>query len=155
MEPAYPLVLTDQGHALVGEMVEIIELADHTMIETVGRLDEPAADRMKRSTDVKYSIATWSYAVKGCNKSPDVAKLVDLAVRERKEIAENRNDFVHSLSTGGYAARSISELEALRDRAASLSCLIAHIDHCMKSGDPSPWLERVRPNREAVQNAGR
>jgi hypothetical protein len=145
MEPPYPLVLSDLGHTLIGETVEIIELADHIMIETVARLDQPAADRMKRSTDVKYSIAMWSYAVKGCNKSPDVAKLVDLAVRERKEIAENRNDFVHSLSTGHYVARSISELEALRDRAATLSCLIAHIDHCLKSSDPSPWLETISP----------
>lgn len=146
MEPAYPLVLTDLGHQLIGEIVEILELSDHIMVETVERLDPPAVERMKRFTDVNYSLAMWSYAVKGHVTSPDVKKLVDIAVREGKEIAGSRNDLVHSLSTGDYAARSISELEALRDRAATLSCLIAHIDHCTMDDNrgPSPWLERLK-----------
>ena len=157
MEPAYPLVLTDQGHALVGEMVEILGLTDHVMIETVARLDQSAVDKMKRSTNVPYAVAIWAYAVKGWayaiggrTNSPDVSKLVDIAVRERKEIAEILNDFIHSLFTRDFVAgktRTTSELQALRDRAATLSCLIEHIDHCAMDGDhgPSPWLERLRP----------
>ena len=50
---------------------------------------------------------------------------------------------VAGISTG--ATRSTSEIQELRDRAAMLSCLVvAHIDHCMKSDDPSPWLDGVR-----------
>jgi hypothetical protein len=96
-----------------------------------------------------------------------LGRLVDLAAKERNRIAIDRDDFIHALFTGKFAAvlghmapgyqttkvagistgatRSASEIQELRDRAAMLSCLVAHIDHCMKSDDPSPWLDMVRP----------
>jgi hypothetical protein len=142
-------------------MVEILGWTDHTMIETAERLDSSAADRMRRSTTVPTAVAYWSYAIKNRQNIPsELGRLVDLAAKERNRIAIDRDDFIHALFTGKFAAvlghmapgyqttagatRSTSEIQELRDRAAMLSCLVAHIDHCMKSDDPSPWLDMVR-----------
>ena len=166
MEPASPLQLTAEQDRLIGEMVEILGWTDHTMIETAERLDQQTADRMRRSITVPNAVAHWSYAIKNRQNIPsDMVRLIDIAATERKKIAEDRNDFIHALFTGTYAApgyvapgyqttiatrirteatRSTSEIQELRDRAATLSCLVAHIDHCMKSDDPSPWLDMVR-----------
>ena len=38
MDPARPLVLTDHDHALIGELVEIINQIDDLMIQTVAHL---------------------------------------------------------------------------------------------------------------------
>jgi len=40
MEPAYPFTLTQQDHALIGELAEIIGQIDSIMIETVVRLEK-------------------------------------------------------------------------------------------------------------------
>jgi hypothetical protein len=168
MEPASPLLLAAGKHRLLGELAEILGWTDHTMIETAERLDSSAADRMRRSTTVPTAVAYWSYAIKNRQNIPsELGRLVDLAAKERNRIAIDRDDFIHALFTGKFAAvlghmapgyqttkvagistgatRSTSEIQELRDRAAMLSCLVAHIDHCMKSDDPSPWLDMVRP----------
>src|ERR1700680_3611259 len=172
MEPAYPLVLTNQEHALIGELVEIMGLADDIMIRTVARLlnvDRPAANKIMGSTNVRDNAAIWAHAIRNRINNPKVAAHVAIAEGEMKDIAEIRNDFIHALFTGDYAepgymapgyqttsatriksgkTRPTSELQAARDRAATLSCLIAHIDHCtLQSGDrgPSPWLEKLGP----------
>ncbi len=161
MEPASPLLLAAGKHRLLGEMAEILGWTDHTMIETAERLDSSAADRMRRSITVPAAVAYWSYAIKNRQNIPsELGRLVDLAAKERNKIAIDRDDFIHALFTGkfatvlghlapGYqtttgATRSTSEIQELRDRAATLSCLVAHIHHCMKSDDPSPWLDMVR-----------
>jgi hypothetical protein len=167
VNPASPLVLTTEQHALIGETVEILGWTDHTMIETAERLDKQIADRMRRSTTVPNAVAHWAYAIKNHQNIPsEIARLVDIADKERNKIAKDRNDFIHVLFAGDYAApgvfqpgvqttsairlrtgekRPTGELRELRDRAATLSCLIAHIDHCMKSSEPSPWRDTVRP----------
>ena len=167
MEPASPLQLTAEQHRLIGEMVEILGWTDHTMIETAERLDSSAADRMRRSITVPAAVAYWSYAIKNRQNIPsELGRLVDLAAKERNRIAIDRDEFIQALFTGAFAVvlghmapgyqtttvagistgatRSTSEIQELRDRAATLSCLVAHIDHCMKSDDPSPWLDVVR-----------
>jgi hypothetical protein len=166
MEPASPVLLAAGKHRLLGEMAEILGWTDHTMIETAERLDSSAADRIRRSTTVPTAVAYWSYAIRNRQNIPsDLARLVDLAAKERNKIAIDRDDFIHALFTEDFAVpghmapgyqtttaagistgatRSTSEIQELRDRAATLSCLVAHIDHCMKSDDPSPWLDMVR-----------
>ncbi len=167
MEPASPLLLAAGKHSLLGEIAEILGWTDHTMIETAERLDSSAADRMRRSFTVPAAVAYWSYAIKNRQNIPsELGGLVDLAAKERNRIARDRDEFIHALLTGqvavvlghmapGYqtttvagisrgATRSTSEIQELRDRGAMLSCLVAHIDHCMKSDDPSPWLDVVR-----------
>ena len=57
MEPASPLQLTAEQHRLIGEMVEILGWTDHTMIETVERLDQQTADRMRCSITVPNAVA--------------------------------------------------------------------------------------------------
>ena len=155
MEPASPLLLAAGKHRLLGEVAEILGWTDHTMIETAERLDSSAADRMRRSTTVPAAVAYWSYAIKNRQNIPsELGRLVDLAAKERNRIAIDRDDFIHALFTGKFAAvlghmapgyqtttvagistgatRSTSEIQELRDRAAMLSCLVvAHIDHCM------------------------
>ena len=161
MEPASPLLLAAGKHRLLGEMAEILGWTDHAMIETAERLDSSAADRMRRSITVPAAVAYWCYTIKNCRNTPsELGRLVDLAAKERNRIAIDRDEFIHALFTGkfavvlghlapGYktttgATRSTSEIQELRDRAATLSCLVAHIDHCLKSDDPSPWLDMVR-----------
>ena len=168
MEPASPLLLAGGKHRLLGEMVEILGWTDRIMIETAERLDSSTADRMRRSTTVPTAVAYWSYAIKKrLNLPSELGRLVDLAAKERNKIAIDQDDYIHALFTGKFAAvlahmapdypkttvagisagatRSTSEIQELRDRAAMLSCLVAHIDHSMKSDDPSPWLDVVRP----------
>ena len=161
MEPASPLLLAAGKHRLLGEMAEILGWTDHTMIETAERLDSSVADRMRRATTVPTAVAYWSYAIKNRQNIPsELGRLVDLAAKERNKITIDRDDFFHALFTGKFAAvlghmapgyqttaeatRSTSEIQELRDRAATLSCLVADIDHCMKSDDPSSWLDMVR-----------
>jgi hypothetical protein len=166
LEPAYPLALTTSQHALIGETVEILGMTDHIMMETVKPLDQHAVSRM-RGGNVPTVISIWAKAVRGATAETDLLKLVDFTERERKEIADARNDFIHGLFIGNYVSagyvspgyqttsvvpfrsgkgpRQTSELEALRERAALVSCVVAHIDHRLKSNDPSPWLDRVKP----------
>ena len=166
MEPASPLLLAAGKHKLLGEIAEILGWTDHTMIETAERIDQQAAEKMRRST-IPVAVAWWSYTIKNHQNVPsELKRLVDIAHKERNKIAKDRDDFIHALFTGtfavvlghmapGYqtttvagisrgATRSTSEIQELRDRGAMLSCLVAHIDHCMKSDDPSPWLDVVR-----------
>jgi hypothetical protein len=166
MEPAYSLMLTKDQHALVGEIVEILGITDHIMMETVKPLDPQAAEDMKGIVNVAKFVSPWANAVRGYTSVPDLLKLVDFAVQERIDIADTRNDFIHVLFVGnifapGYVEpgyqetsairfrtgkpRSTNELPNLRARAAMLSCVVAHTGHCIKSSGPSAWLDRVRP----------
>lgn len=165
MEPAYPLQLTKDQHVLIGEIVEILGQCDHIMIQTIIPLDQQAANEMKQSLNVKNLVSPWTNTIRSRTCSRDVLKLIDFTVRERKEIADARNDFIHALITGDYVApgyvqpgyqatsairfktgkaRPTSQLQDLRDRAAMLSCAVAHIGHCINSSDPSPWFDRAR-----------
>lgn len=178
MEPATPLVLTTEQHAMIGELVEIMGQVDDIMIQTVGRLlnvDRAAAGKIMGSTRVEDNSAIWAHAIRNRISDTAIAELIAVAQKEIRDIAELRNDFIHALFTGDYAApgyfepgiqttsatriksgktRSTSEIEAARNRAATLSCLVSHIDARMKAGGghgPSPWLERLGPLLQAHQ----
>jgi hypothetical protein len=166
MEPAYPLALTKDQHVLIGEIVEILGITDQIMMETVKPLNQQAVDGMKGESNAEKFVSPWAETVRGRTSEPDLFKLIDFAVKERVDIAETRHDFIHAQFVGnifspGYVnpgyqetsairfktgkRRSTNELPDLRERAAMLSCVVAHIGHCIKSSGPSPWLDRVRP----------
>jgi hypothetical protein len=66
MEPAYPLALTQQDHALIGELAEIIGQIDSTMIETVAHLRNDPDARKKMGSGVASNLAVWGRDQKGC-----------------------------------------------------------------------------------------
>ncbi len=91
---------------------------------------------------------------------------IDVA-KEIEDFAKERNDFVHALFTGNYVSagyaspgfqttsarrsktgrlRPTTDLPVIRDRAARLSCLVAHVDYCIRqpaSATRSAWAQTV------------
>lgn len=175
MEPAYPIVLTSQEHALLGELVEIMGQTDNILVGTVARLlniNRPAANKIMGSTRIADNVAIWANVIRDRCHVPDVSMLVEIAEERIKELVEYRNDFIHALFTNDYVddyvepgyqtttatrirsgkSRPVSDLQGARDLAATVSCLVAHIDHhATESEDrgPSPWLERLGSLLEA------
>jgi hypothetical protein len=172
VEPASPLVLTKEQHAFIGELIEILGQVDEIMIQTVGRLlrvDREVANKIMGSTNSAVNAAIWDRVIRNRTSEAETLALVSIAMPELTAVAGSRNDFIHAQFTGTYAAPGYmqpgyqatsairlksgrttptSKLQDLRDQAATLSCLVAHIDHCTTEGvdrDKSPWRERLGP----------
>jgi len=154
MDPARPLVLTSEEHALLGELVEIMGLIESILAETAERFDPLAAANLRKAT-AKPQAALWAKVVRGQTSDPGLLAQINTAVRNRTS-AEERNDFIHALFEGDYiyadyiepgyqttsairsktgTSRPVSDLEAIRHRAAALSCTLAQIDRAIS---PSP-----------------
>lgn len=165
MEPAFPLVLTNDDHRLIGEIVEIMGQVDEIVIQMIARLR--AVDRAAVIKDVAGSVAdkaaNMKQAIRNRISDPEILSLADLAGREMKKVADRRNAFIHALFKGDYASgymepgyqatsatnfrsqqkRPTTELDVLCVDATRLSCLIAHLDHLLKTPEPSQWLPRI------------
>jgi hypothetical protein len=143
MKPARPLVLTKEEHALLGELVEIMGLTEHMLIESAARFD-PAASQKIRQLTAKPQAALWAKVIRRRVKDPKIAALIPDAKKELEAVAEERNDFIHALFTGNYAApgyvapgyqttsatrsktgkkRPTSDLRAIRDRSADKNAI--------------------------------
>lgn len=176
MEPAHPLVLTPQEHALLGETIEIMGQVESILITTVGRLlgvDGSTARQIMGSTQVRNNVATWAHVVRNRSGAPEIIKWVQEAETLSADVSADRNAFIHALYVPDYVepgyvepgyqttsatkirsgtSRPTSELRKARDSAAKLSCVVAHIDHQTKAPEgrgPSPWLERLGSLPEA------
>ena len=146
LKPAFPLVLTNEEHALLGELVEIMGMIEHMLTESMERFDTITAGKIRKQTAAPQA-ALWANAVKGRVKDPQIAAQIPVAQKEIEEVAEERNDFIHALYTNDYVddyvepgyqttsvtrsktgkTRPTDDLRTIRDRAAKLSCLIAQI----------------------------
>jgi hypothetical protein len=102
MEPAYPLALTQQDHALIGELAEIIGQIDSIMIETVARLRNDPDARKKMGSGVASNLAVWADAIRKHVSAPEILKVVCIAEIHVKDLPELRNDFIHAHFTGDY-----------------------------------------------------
>src|SRR5260221_3776161 len=102
MEPAYPFTLTQQDHALIGELAEIIGQIDSIMIETVVRLENDPHTRKKMGFGVASNLAVWADAIRKHVHEPEIPKLVSFAETHVKDLPELRNDFIHAHFTGDY-----------------------------------------------------
>src|SRR6266480_3480109 len=102
MEPAIPLVLTQEEHALIGEMVEIIGQRDEIMIGTIMRLDQASASKMMTETNAAKFADIWANTIKNRISDPALLQLVDVARDEMKDVADIRNDFIHACLEGDY-----------------------------------------------------
>jgi hypothetical protein len=141
------LVLTRDEHAMLGELVEIMGLIESMLIKSAVRVD-PVASRKIQNTAAGGLGRLWAKAISGRVSDAQIAALIPHAERELKEVAENRNDFVHALFEGDYVERGYvepgyqatsarrsktgktrptSDLQSIRDRAATLSCLVEQI----------------------------
>jgi hypothetical protein len=147
MDPARPLVLTREEHALLGELVEIMGLTEAILAETADRFDAAAAAKIRGLT-AKPQAEVWARAVRSKARDPQILGQIDAAEKEIGEVAEERNDFIHALFEGDYVEagyvepgyqttsatrsktgrkRPVSDLAAIRHRAAALSCLVKQI----------------------------
>ncbi|ODM76725.1 hypothetical protein [Bradyrhizobium elkanii] len=140
IDPARHLVLTPGQHALLGELVEIVNQIENMMIESLATLDPAASTELKGLPGLGPQAKRWAKALSWRVAGQALAAQI-LSVRsELTQFAEDRNDFIHALYSGvysigyvqGYRAtsatrhrtgnnRSTAELEAIRNRAATLS----------------------------------
>jgi hypothetical protein len=153
IEPAQPLVLTNDQHATLGELAEIMGLIESMLIKSAARIDGAASRKIQKAPGAGAQGQIWVNAIGGRVSDPKIAALIPDAEREIKEVAEDRNDFIHALFAGDYAAagymkpgyqttsakrnrtgksRSTGDLQSIRDRAAKLSSLIDQIARAIR-----------------------
>jgi hypothetical protein len=146
IQPAQPLVLTRDHHATLGELVEIMGLIENMLIQSAERVNPVAAQNIAKETAGRQG-KLWADAVTGRVGDPQVAALLPSVEQQIGKLAEDRNDFIHALYMGDYAQgymqpgyqttsarrsktgniRSTCDLQSIRDRAATLSCLINRV----------------------------
>jgi hypothetical protein len=146
IEPAQPLVLTKDQHTILGELGEIMGLIENLLIESAERVDPSVSQKIKGQTAAGQG-PLWAKAMTGRVRDAQLAALLPDAEREIREVAKDRNDFVHALFEGDYVKgyvqpgyqttsarrsttgkrRPTADLQSIRDRAAKLSCLIDQI----------------------------
>jgi hypothetical protein len=147
MKPARPLVLTKEEHALLGELAEIMGLIKHMLGESAARFDPAASEEIRQLATGRRQATLWANAIRSRVNDPKIAALIPIVEKEIEDMAEERNDFIHALYTNDYVddyvepgfqttsvtrsktgkTRPSSDLQAIRDHAAKLSCLIAQI----------------------------
>ena len=144
-------------------------------VQNLLKLDRQAANLVMGSSKVADNAGIWSEVIRNHTKDPDLLWLVTHALSEINAVSADRNDFVHAWyerSLGAWGGRFLGwasgvwgggrivsrrvrntkhrlvvEIDGVRDRAARLSCLAAHIDHLIQGkSEPSPWLERLAPS---------
>jgi hypothetical protein len=146
IEPARPLVLTRDQHALLGEIVEIVGQIEGMLIQSAEKIDAVASAKLKGLTATPQA-KLWAETVAAPVSNSELPTLIQAARDELIRLAEDRNDFIHALYKGDYAdgyfqpgyqttsahrsktgnRRSTLELKDIRDRAAALSCSVAQI----------------------------
>jgi hypothetical protein len=146
------LVLTKEQHTMLGELVEIMGLIESMLIKSAERVDPAASKKIRKATGGGLG-RLWAKAIIGHVSDPQIKALIPEAKRKIKEIAEDRNDFVHALFEGDYVERGYVEpgyqttsatrsrtdekrptgdLHSIRDRAALLCCLVEQISNAVK-----------------------
>lgn len=171
MDPAYEIHLNEQELAELGKLTTILGQVDDLMIQTVERLllvNRDAANKIMGSSKIADNVAIWASIINNRAADEDVLWLIELASKEIEVISCARNDFIHGVFSSvlqmadGFSIpsyptvvrrvrntkfRPISDLPSVIDKAARLSCLMAHIDHLV-TGNPassSAWLQRLGP----------
>lgn len=139
--PARPLVLTAEQHVLLGELVEIMGQVEDMMIESAAPVDPAAAAKLKTLPGGSPQAELWAATLSGHVSDQALAAQIMAVGAELMQFANDRNDFIHALYSGDYCVgyvqpgyqatsatrsrtgsrRSTAELEAIRDRAATLS----------------------------------
>ncbi|WP_166298324.1 hypothetical protein [Bradyrhizobium sp. 2S1] len=102
------LVLTKDEHALLGELVEIMGLIESVLIASAERVD-PVASKKIRNATAGGQGQLWANAITGGVTDPQIAASVARAERELKQLAEDRNDFIHALFENDYVERGYME----------------------------------------------
>lgn len=139
-------------------------------------VDREAANLIMGSSKVADNSGIWKEVIRNRTQDLDILWLVTHATAEIAGVSKDRNDFIHlwfekiqqdawggawGKSWGGSwskavpsvrrvrkaAFRPVADLQAVKDRAARLSCVVAHIDYLLSDerGEPSPWLEKISP----------
>lgn len=134
------LVLTRDEHAMLGELVEIMGLIESVLIASTERVD-PVASKKIRNATAGGQGQLWANALAGRVTDPQIAATVTQAERELKQLAEDRNDFIHALFENDYVERGYME-PGIQTTSATRS----------KTGvtRPTTDLERIRSRAEAV-----
>jgi hypothetical protein len=171
MDPAYEIHLNEQELAQLGKLTSILGQVDDLLIQTVERLlsvNRDAANKIMGSSKIGDNVAIWTNVINNRTSDEDVLWFIEIASKEIEVISCARNDFIHGIFSNvlqmadGFSVpsyptvarrvrntkfRPMSELPSVIDKAARISCLVAHIDHLI-AGNPasgSAWLQRLGP----------
>jgi hypothetical protein len=127
-------------------------LIESMLINSAERVDPIASEKI-RNEPAGHQGPLWAQTIRGRVSDAQIAALIPHAEKELKEVAKDRNSFVHALFVGDYVergyvkpgyqttsarrsrtgeSRSTSDLQSIRDRAAKLSCLIDKIANAVR-----------------------
>jgi hypothetical protein len=168
---ARELALLGELTVILGQIDELMIRTVQRLLS----VQRDVANKIMGSTKFADNGKIWLTVIMERVSDPDILWLVNIANREFEPLSAARNDFIHAwfYAASGYFGtyfgnwfgryfgrpfatarrvkrdqeRPIRDLEPTRDRAARLSCLIAHIDHLIE-GKPaltSPWRSRLAP----------
>jgi hypothetical protein len=104
IEPARPLVLTRDQHALLGELVEIVGQIEGMLIQSAEKIDAVASAKLKGLTATPQA-KLWAEMVGAPVSNSELSTLILAARDELIRLAEDRNDFIHALYKGELSLR--------------------------------------------------
>jgi hypothetical protein len=172
-EPAYHIPLTDDQLKMIGEICAIQSLIEDHMFGCVRRLLSVSLDyasKLLGSTAVNTNVEIWINAIREKCQHPALVSLAEEIRVGIINLAKGRNDFVHglfgtleqgnvyiyaygqSIPTGPVVAQRpknkdkltpVEDIEKVRNEAARLSRMIAHLTLCIDRDNPNfktPWL---------------
>lgn len=169
--PALRIDATDEELKLVGELCGIQAQVEHFMqwsVEHLLGVKREVVQKILGSTVLGTNAAVWLSIVRAKSAEDHVKNLAQFAYAKVISLSTGRNDFIHALYTyapnadgtrfvpsavrvksGKY--RPLTELRSVRDEAAVLSHLMAHLNWCVMPPDQkedarrlfwrSPWLD--------------
>lgn len=165
----WPIPLTAEEFRLIGELCAVQGQIEQMMILVVSKLLDVSVDLCRNimgSTAIANNTKIWSDVIESKSGKQWMKDVSKIALTDIKNIAEGRNDFVHAvfgwdaaddalgMSPGVPATvrgptiavrirsrkwRPISDLPGVREEAARVSRMIAHVHWGLTGDEPSPW----------------
>jgi len=160
----------------IAAIIGLIDEEMTATVGTLLKVDRLAANVILGSSKMADNFAIWSAVIRNRVSDEDTLWLVKHVGNQMDTVSAGRNDFIHAVfgrpvvTYGGEVVtyrgqaltygppearrvrkvktRPLDDLPKVRDQAAYLSCLVAHVCHLAlgKAADASPWLERLAPS---------
>jgi hypothetical protein len=174
IEPAYHIPLGASELNLVGEIAAINGQIEYLLGHVVNLLlgiSHEAMLAVMHSSSIKNNTYIFVTVARAKCRDPELLRIAEDVFTRMEALSKGRNDFIHAIyasdaagtaftltagiarpvvtdtvavKTGSYKKRSITELQAVRDEAAKISCALAHFERCILLNQPgtaqTPWL---------------
>jgi hypothetical protein len=170
LNPGWNIPLSDEEFKLIGQLCAIQGQVEHLMKFVVASLLDvtmDVCDHIMVSTGIMTNAQIWSDVVAAKAQKQWMIDTAKLAFSDICAIAEGRNDFVHAVfgweasdEIYGVSAHSsptvgpkiairlrsrrrrpVSDLPGVRDEAARLSRMVAHVHWGLTGDEPTPWQD--------------